>query len=645
MRQIDTLRQFSTRFDTLVEEASRELQTRQVFEGTDGRTATASAERIAESVLRGSLEGTETIADRRARFALEAIILAKGRPPYLIVDDSILIDGAYDHVALIEDHRPELEALAKNVGRVDLVNDPTLPYAGTGWLIEPDVAVTNRHVVEVFTERDWRGEVQFGRNPFGDWIEARLDFDRQHRPPGAPPQAPPGRRAAIVEILYVAEPGSADIAFVKVNVLDGTEPLELATARADPELPVAAIGYPARDPDRNDPQLMDRLFKNIYDVKRFSPGQLTGHAAAGSVILGDYTSLGGFSGGAVVSLDTRKVVGLHYAGVYSSTNYAVAADIVASALRHARSRVPVGARFAPPPAGQEAPRSAATRFAGRRGYDPMFLGDGEMSVPLPELGDWESDVAPVSDDAGNILKYHHFSVIQSKSRRLPLLTAVNIDGARAFSMKRKGTWRLDDRLADAHQIGNALYYKNDLDRGHMVRRKDPGWGATGQEAQEAEIDTFHYTNSAPQHKDLNQKDWVGLEDYILESATTRGFKVTAFTGPVFRDDDRHLKEQEGAEDIPIPAAFWKVAVMVNDNTDRLSATGYVLTQGDLIRDMTEAAFVLGDYATYQVQIKRIEDMTGLDFGALKDADPLTAATESLFGASAFRILGAEDLRL
>jgi serine protease len=33
---------------------------------------------------------------------------------------------------------------------------------------------------------------------------------------------------------------------------------------------------------------------------------------------------------------------------------------------------------------------------------------------------------------------------------------------------------------------------------------NPGWGPS---AQQAEIDTFQYTNCVPQHEDLNQKDW------------------------------------------------------------------------------------------------------------------------------------------
>ena len=244
----------------------------------------------------------------------------------------------------------------------------------------------------------------------------------------------------------------------------------------------------------------------------------------------------------------------------------------------------------------------------------------------------------------NVLRYHNFSVVQSASRRLPLLTAVNIDGANAVRLKRRGNWRLDGRLDKDHQIGNALYRHNPLDRGHMVRRRDPGWGP---DARDAEIDTFHYTNCVPQHEDLNQRDWVGLEDYILDAAETRDFKVSVFTGPVFRDSDKRLKEGVGSSKVQIPEEFWKVVVMVDDTTGKLSATGYVLSHGPLIRGLVESAFVYGSYKTYQVRIALIADQTGMDFGDLVLADPLGAdlPQEAAFSAVARPITGAGSLTL
>ena len=628
MKTIDLLRQKSDKFDDALGRAREKMAPDNAMESLG---EAADLDDVAEALRSGTadeLPGGGT----QMRSALEAIILEDLRPAYFIENDQITIHGDYDRIDLIQANKAMLEGVCKNVGRVDLFNHTSLEYAGTGWMIADDIAVTNRHVAHVFSQPRWQGGWEFSTGVFGRPMRVELDFLRQNRQPQGQL-----RMARATEILFVAPSTGPDIAFLRVIPDARLAPIELMTGPAGSDRPVAAVGYPAFD-TRNDVTLMNDIFGGIYDVKRFSPGMVNGTDGTGIVLLTDYTSLGGNSGSAVLDLETGKAVGLHFAGVFGDTNYAVAADIVAAALRDVSA--PQVAVNLPP----VTPVTEAAELTGRSGYDPDFLGTGDLSVPYPDLGNRADDLAPVADDDNGILRYTHFSVLQSKSRRLPMLTAVNIDGAKAFRLRRQGSWRLDGRLQDDHQIGNQLYRHNPLDRGHMVRRMDPGWGDTRDEAQQAEIDTFHYTNSAPQHRDLNQRDWVGLEDYILESASTRDFKVSVMTGPVFRDDDPTLISQPGAEDVPIPRSFWKIAVMINEDTGQISATGYVLTQGDMIRNIAEAAFVLGEYQTYQVPITLIEAETGFDWGALRDQDPL-GAEESVFGQAVRRVSGPDSLKL
>ena len=117
-----------------------------------------------------------------------------------------------------------------------------------------------------------------------------------------------------------------------------------------------------------------------------------------------------------------------------------------------------------------------------------------------------------------LLPYTHFSVCMSKARRMCRFTACNVEGGALQDLGRAGIpWRFDPRFDEELQAGDDLYRDNDLDRGHMVRRLDPVWGED-EEAQAANEDTFHFTNSCPQHKDLNQKTWNDLEDYVLQNA-------------------------------------------------------------------------------------------------------------------------------
>ncbi|WP_204249424.1 DNA/RNA non-specific endonuclease [Planococcus versutus] len=252
----------------------------------------------------------------------------------------------------------------------------------------------------------------------------------------------------------------------------------------------------------------------------------------------------------------------------------------------------------------------ANWYADATGYDRVFLGS-RFTVPLPTLSDTMMEDVAKTADGNVVLDYTHFSIAMSKSRRLAFFTAVNIDGNQLIDVKRSNDrWYFDPRIDQAYQLGNEFYKSNDIDRGHLVRRRDPNWGIDAVRANEH---TFHFTNSSPQHKNFNQKVWLDLEDYLLDNARDYNMKVSLFTGPVFGDSDRVYR---GAQ---IPNQFWKVAVMVKDG-EKMSATAYLQTQEDLIGGDLE--FVYGQFETYQVPITKIEKLTGLDFGELRQADPL-----------------------
>ncbi|HEY3464752.1 MAG TPA: DNA/RNA non-specific endonuclease [Amycolatopsis sp.] len=286
--------------------------------------------------------------------------------------------------------------------------------------------------------------------------------------------------------------------------------------------------------------------------------------------------------------------------------------------------MPVDIRLRAEPAA--APAEAETvridpDYSNREGYDPDFLPG--HTVPLPELPEALLPLAATNRQATRepryVLPYHHFSVVLHKQRRLALFTAVNIDGRTSQALKREADkWSLDPRVDVAEQVGEEIYRDNPLDRGHLVRRLDPAWGATPAIAQRANDDTFHFTNCSPQHKDFNQNKttWAGLEDYVLNNADNADLKVSVVTGPVLAEDDDRYRG------VQLPRQFWKVVAMVKaDGT--LSATAYLLSQEELIKGLEVAGeFSYGAYRTYQVPVRRIAELTGLSFGELPDADPL-----------------------
>jgi endonuclease G len=276
-------------------------------------------------------------------------------------------------------------------------------------------------------------------------------------------------------------------------------------------------------------------------------------------------------------------------------------------------------------------------YGSRRGYDPEFLSGGHR-VPLPVLPPDLIELASVNRMATAepkyVLPYHHFSVVLNKRRGLAFFTAVNIDGASSLRLPReRDRWTLDPRVSADEQTGEEVYQRNPLDRGHLVRRLDPAWGASKKIAKTANDDTFHFTNCTPQHEDFNQNKttWAGLEDYILEAADNQDFKVSVFTGCVFAEDD------DSYRGVLLPRQYWKVVAMVKkdgaNDSGQLSATGYLLSQEELLNglEFVPESFSYGAYRTFQVPVRRIEELTRLSFGALADADPL-ARQESVISA-------------
>lgn len=245
-------------------------------------------------------------------------------------------------------------------------------------------------------------------------------------------------------------------------------------------------------------------------------------------------------------------------------------------------------------------------FRDRQAFDEDFLDD--FPVPMPRcVGRTAGDEAPLKSGGGHVLRYSHFSVVMSMSRRIALYTACNIDGRASKKIKRDAdAWYYDDRIDRAHQAGDELYRDNELDRGHLVRREDPVWG---QQAALANDDTFHFTNCSPQHSGMNQKTWLGLEDYLLQNARVHSLRISVFTGPVLRDDDMVYRG------VKIPKEYWKVVALRTD--DRPSATAYMVSQGKLIEDLE---FVFGRYKTYQVAVAEVQELSGLDFGDLSRFD-------------------------
>ena len=607
----------------------------------------------------------------------ETIVLRTGRPVLAISQDKAqLVFNAGDSQIWrdrLTAAEPLLTPAIRAVGRVEVSAHPDFSWIGTGWLVAPDVIVTNRHVAQEFGRASGAGFV-FRSGTFGRRMKASIDFLEEV---GRPAE----RVAKVREIMHIEDENGPDVAFLRIEATGLAPHIALAEGSTRAERQIAVIGYPARDSRIPDQDLMEQIFGDVYDKKRLAPGQV--RDAAATELQHDCSTLGGNSGSVVLDLATGKAVGIHFAGRFLEANFAVPAAVIAERLHaaergEARPRVistPSGAGTAtaamqqqtavgpmrisctipihvtievgaPIPQQQQpqptvsvtttpvpvtddpgddedfATEGVPSDYLNRRGYEADFLGlDAVLEIPLPTVVS-AADRILTFDFAGNpqetVLKYEHFSVVMRHDRRLCFFSAVNIDGSLARKEKRTG-WGRDPRIPATAQIRNECYGNAPkFSRGHMTRREDPVWG-TKEAGARGNSDSMHVTNAVPQMQTFNGGIWLGLEDYALDHTKDDDMKVCVFTGPVFRDDD---PERDG---VKIPRVFWKVIAFVHDRTGKLSATGYSISQEKFL---SPVEFVFGAYDTHQRSLAWIEQQTGLSFGPLTALDLFTDANEA-----------------
>jgi DNA/RNA endonuclease G (NUC1)/V8-like Glu-specific endopeptidase len=572
-----------------------------------------------------------------AALALETIVLRVGRPVLAVVDDAVRLEFAESESEVwrtrLQAVSDVLKSAARAVGRINVTGHPWLQWVGTGWLVSNNTILTNRHVAREFGRRT-SDQFTFASGGTGTPMAASVDFlaevDRDAR-----------REFRIVEILHIEEDDGPDIALLRVEESSSagvlSAPIRLADRESSALQQVAVIGYPARDSRIPDSALVQSIFGDVYDRKRLAPGQVT--AVRGRVLLHDCSTLGGNSGSVVLDLPTGEAVGLHVGGRFLQENYAVPATVLKERLEAARRN----ASTARPPSGVQPQAPAGTSmpaphilqpgaaedaeaeffveavpgdYVARRGYESSFLGD---DVPLPGVVA-EDDVLTFPWEGGTEreLRYQHFSVVMSRSRRLCLMSAVNIDGAQKRRYRRP-PWRLDPRISTSEQIRDECYGNSPrFSRGHMTRREDPIWGEAS-DAQRANGDSMHVTNAVPQMQPFNGGIWLGLEDYALDHTVEDKMRVSVFTGPFL------LASDPVRFNVQIPVSFWKLIVFIHDETRELSATGYTLSQELFLR---EEEYVFGQYETWQVPISTIATRAGLSVGNLTALDPLADTPEA-----------------
>jgi Trypsin-like peptidase domain len=283
----------------------------------------AIADRIAAQggqALRLLRDGDPRLEQGDFLSGLEAIIRTDGsRPSFLIRDGDVdrSTSPLGDWGPTLDASAPHLARAIACVGRIDLPGAPP-GYQGTGFLIQENLIVTNRHVLQVIADPGDDGAWTFRPG-------ASIDFGHEFRGRGSvTPRAL--KRLVFTGPKAIKFSGGVDhtkldIALIEIEPAPSPPPAVLAVDGAvdwaSPDLIVFTIGYPANPGLDYTPTLLELLFQATYGCKRLAPGrimpsQITTQAWTTAH---DATTLGGNSGSVVLVAGREEIAaGLHYGG-------------------------------------------------------------------------------------------------------------------------------------------------------------------------------------------------------------------------------------------------------------------------------------------------------------------------------------------
>lgn len=179
----------------------------------------------------------------------------------------------------------------------------------------------------------------------------------------------------------------------------------------------------------------------------------------------------------------------------------------------------------------------------------------------------------------------------------------------AVERGRVECFRNDPRLGDEDAAFCFDYDEPVYDRGHLA----PSTAMTRSES--AMINTYMFSNMAPQHNKFNRVIWKRLEGYVRDWAKVKG-EIYVITGAVFdrdndgkRDPDDQAEHIKAGSTVAVPSHFYKIILHETPNTSIETMTFLLPHNND--RHVGHEA---DEYLTSRlISIDEIETLTGMDF--------------------------------
>ena len=200
-----------------------------------------------------------------------------------------------------------------------------------------------------------------------------------------------------------------------------------------------------------------------------------------------------------------------------------------------------------------------------------ITGDGYAPFGLP--------IGPAATAPYETLLYQRtFVESYDEELKIPIWVAYKLAAADVTaSLPRKDCFRTDPRVAGPAEATCDDYEEPIFDRGHVVPSADMKRTRTDQ------LNTFLFTNMAPQYPNFNRRVWEDLEGRVREWAISRG-EIYVISGAVFdrngdakRDSDYDV--QWMSTKVAVPTHFYKI-IMAQKPDGTLDSITVLLTHDD-----------------------------------------------------------------
>ena len=161
-------------------------------------------------------------------------------------------------------------------------------------------------------------------------------------------------------------------------------------------------------------------------------------------------------------------------------------------------------------------------------------------------------------------------------------------------LERPSSFKSDPRTAA--RVTTSEYVRSGYDRGHLA----PNYAISVCYGEEAQKETFLLSNILPQLHALNAGLWKDMEQRIMKRYVARYGTVWVQVGPVFASP---AAKKVGR--VPVPTSFWMVLSDYDEAVGGVRAIAYLVPHEEKWRDT--------ELTRYVVSIRRVEELTGLDF--------------------------------